>query len=276
MLLLPFFALFASHKNQVDALQKREELYRLNNLGVALMEQFKHEEAAQKFQQALASDPDFAVARINLALARFFLNDTKAAVTEARAAVKLAPDSLNAHYILAASLRNEKLYDEAIAEFNKVLAGDPKDPATNIQLGQIHAQQQKYEQAIAFFTRALEAEPYNATAAYSLAQALIRAGNTAEGQKMLSRFQRLRASGYATTLGNVYGEKGRYAEAVLSTGAEAELVSQESAKVSFVEEAGNLKIKTSRKPMSSIIGRKIEKSAYNDELKRELTVPLSS
>ncbi|MBO0720350.1 MAG: CRTAC1 family protein, partial [Blastocatellia bacterium] len=40
--------------------------------------------------------------------------------------------------------------------------------------------------------------------------------------------------------------------------------------------AGNLKIKTSRKPMSSIIGRKIEKSAYNDELKRELTVPLSS
>ncbi|MBO0799043.1 MAG: hypothetical protein J2P31_09495, partial [Blastocatellia bacterium] len=33
LLLLPLFALFTSHKNQVDALQKHEELYRLNNLG---------------------------------------------------------------------------------------------------------------------------------------------------------------------------------------------------------------------------------------------------
>jgi Tfp pilus assembly protein PilF len=271
-----FFVVLLGAGAQTETQQKRERLYRLNNLGVALMEQFKHEEAAKQFKEALASDRNFALARINLALAYYFLNDTRSAVEEARAAVKLAPDSLHAHYILGASLRNEKLYDEAIAEFNKVLAGDPQDPATNIQFGQIHAQQQKYDQAIAAFSRALEAEPYNATAAYSLAQALIRTGKTADGQKMLGRFQRLRASGYATTLGNVYGEKGRYAESVLSTGAEPDLVDKEGAQISFVDATAGIDIKTSVKTLSSVIGRKIEKTGFNDQLKRELIAPLSS
>ncbi len=266
----------AQTATQVETQQKREQLYRLNNLGVALMEQFKHEEAAQRFKQALASDANFALARINLALAYFFLNDTPAAVEEARAAVKLAPDSLYANYILGASLRNEKLYEEAIAQFNKVLAGDPQDPATNIQIGQIYAQQQKYDQAIAAFSRALEAEPYNATAAYSLAQALIRTGKMAEGQKMLGRFQRLRSSGYATTLGNVYGEKGRYAESVLSTGAEPDLVEKEGAKISFLDASSGINIKTSTKTMTSVIGKKIDKTGFNDQLKRELLAPFSS
>ena len=128
-----------------------------NNLGVALIEQFKHEEAAKHFKQALVSDPNFAVARINLALAYFFLNETRLAVEEGKAAVKLAPNSLHAHYLLGAALRNEKFYDEAIAEFNAVLAVDPNDPATNIQIGQIYSQQQKYPQAIQAFRRALDA-----------------------------------------------------------------------------------------------------------------------
>src|SRR5262245_8991924 len=132
---------------QDDARLKREQLYRLNNVGVAFMEQFKHEDAVKEFKQALERDPNFAVARINLALAYFYLNDSRAAVEEARAGVKLAPDNPNAHYALAAALRNEKLYDEALAEFNKVLSIDPRDSATNIQIGQLHAQEQQYQQA---------------------------------------------------------------------------------------------------------------------------------
>ena len=162
---------------------KREQLYRLNNIGVAFMEQFKHEDAVKQFKQALERDPNFAVARINLALAHFYLNDSRAAVDEARAAVKLAPDSPHAHYALAAALRNEKLYDESLAEFNKVLSIDPRDSATNIQIGQLHSQKQQYPQAIAAFQRAIESEPYNATAVYSLAQALIRSGQQPKARR---------------------------------------------------------------------------------------------
>lgn len=261
---------------QSAAQQKREELYRLNNLGVALMEQYKHEDAVKQFKLALERDANFAIARINLAMAAYFLNDVKTAVAEAQAALKLAPTSLHAQYVLGAAYKNDRLYDEALAAFNKVLAADPKDPYTNIQIGQIYSSKQQYSQAAEAFRRAMDAEPYNATAVYSLAQALIRAGNQAEGQKLLTAFQKLKASGYSTTLGNTYGEKGKYAEAVVSTGAEAELVSQQGAAVKFVDAAAGLNLKTSGKPLSSALGRKLTKAELTDDAKRELVAAFSS
>ncbi len=259
-----------------DARQKREELYRLNNLGVALMEQYKHEDAARQFKQALERDPNFAIAHINLAMANYFLNDSRASITEAQAALKLIPASLQAQYILGAAYKKDRLYDEAIAAFNKVLAVDAKDPYTNIQIGQIYSSKQQYKEAAEKFRIALEAEPFNSTAAYSLAQALIRAGNQAEGQKMLAQFQKLKASGYATTLGLTYGEQGKYAEAVVSTGAGADLVSKDGAPVKFVDAGAGLNIKTNSKSLSSVLGRKLTKAEFNDSAKRELITPFSS
>src|SRR5262249_55639111 len=156
----------------------------------------------------------------------------------------LAPDSPYAHYALAAALRNEKFYDESIAEFEKVLSIDPRDSTTNIQIGQLRAQKQQYTQAVAAFKRAIESEPYNATAVYSLAQSLNRSGQQAEGLKTLEQFKQLQASGYKTTLGNQYGEKGRYAEAVVSAGAEPELISKEAPKVRFVDADDGVNVKT--------------------------------
>jgi tetratricopeptide (TPR) repeat protein len=177
---------------QPDARAKREALYRFNNLGVAYMEQYKHEDAVKQFKQAIASDPAFAIAHTNLALAYYFLRDLRNAQSEAREAIKLNPSNPVAQYVLGSILKNDKQYDGAVEAFQKVLAIDPKDAATNIQIGQIYSQKQQYEPAIGAFRRALDAEPYNATAAYSLATALNRSGNAAEGQKMFARFQQLR------------------------------------------------------------------------------------
>ncbi|MFN0110078.1 MAG: tetratricopeptide repeat protein, partial [Blastocatellia bacterium] len=262
--------------SQASAQQKREELYRLNNLGVALMEQYKHEDAVKQFKLALERDANFSIARINLAMADYFLNDAKAAVTEAQAALKLAPTSLHAQYVLGAAYKKDRLYDEAIAAFNKVLAVDAKDPYTNIQIGQIYSSKQQYTQAAEVFRRAMDAEPYNATAVYSLAQAMIRSGNQAEGQKLLAQFQKLKASGYSTTLGLTYGEQGKYAEAVVSTGAEAELVSKDAAPVKFVDAAAGLNLKTTAKPLSAALNRKLTKAEFNEQTKLELVAGFSS
>ncbi|MEK7831733.1 MAG: tetratricopeptide repeat protein, partial [Acidobacteriota bacterium] len=266
----------AQKPTSAETMQKREELYRLNNLGVALMEQYKHEDAVKQFKLALERDANFAVARVNLAMADYFLNDVKAAVTEAQAALKLAPTSLHAQYVLGAAYKNDRLYDEALAAFNKVLAVDAKDPYTNIQIGQIYSSKQQYTQAAEAFRRAMEAEPYNSTAVYSLAQAIIRSGNQAEGQRLLAQFQKLKASGYSTTLGNNYGEKGKYAEAVVSTGAEAELVSKDAAPVKFVDAAAGLNVKTAAKPLSAALGRKLTKAEFSEDTKRELVSAFSS
>src|SRR5712692_4127412 len=60
----------------------RERAYRANNLGVALLEQFKHDAAAQSFRQALQIDPALTIARLNLAIALFYGGHTADAVRE--------------------------------------------------------------------------------------------------------------------------------------------------------------------------------------------------
>src|SRR3712207_3605960 len=63
--------------------EAREEAYRANNLGVALLEQFKYREGAEEFRRALKLDPRLAAARINLAVALFNVPELDAALKEA-------------------------------------------------------------------------------------------------------------------------------------------------------------------------------------------------
>ncbi|MFN0123051.1 MAG: FG-GAP-like repeat-containing protein, partial [Blastocatellia bacterium] len=286
-ILILFISLFSSGTRFVNGTQNapadarlaREALYRFNNVGVAYMEQYKHEEAIREFKKALERDPNFALARINLAIAAYFQRDIPTAMAAARAAVKLQPDSPHAHYIRGVILKNEKLYDEAVSEFMRVLLIDRADAYANIQIGQIYQQQQKYDQAAAALARALESEPYNATAAYSLAQAYNRGGKPEEGRKYLAVFQQLRASGYATTLGLTYGEQGRYAEGVISTGAESDLVAKEPARLKFTDAtpAMGMGVRLANLPLTAAIGRKVTKTEFeNEATKRELVNPFSS
>lgn len=211
----------------------REEAYRANNIGVALLEQFNHTEAADEFRKALSLDPQLKIARINLAIALFYGQELDAARQAAEKAVEIAPESLQPVYILGLIARNQNRADEAIQHFQKVLAVDPQDVGANVNIGQIYAQQRKYTEAVAVLRSALAVEPYNATVLYNLATVLIRTGEREEGQKLIARFQELRNSGAATSIGQNYLEQGRYAEAVASTGAEAELVDKTEPKVVF-------------------------------------------
>jgi tetratricopeptide (TPR) repeat protein len=213
----------------------REDAYRANNIGVALLEQFKYREGADSFRRALQLDPRLALARINLAIALYNVPDAAGAQREAQAAAAAAPDLPQAPYILGLLAKSQSRTDEAIAAFQRVLKIDPSDVGANVNLGQLYSQQRKYTEAIAAFRTALAAEPYNATALYNLGTALLRAGQRDEGQQVIARFQELRQRGSATTLGPNYLEQGRYAEAVASTGAEAELVDKRTPDVVFTD-----------------------------------------
>jgi tetratricopeptide (TPR) repeat protein len=215
------------------ALASREDAYRANNIGVALLEQFKHKEAVEAFRNALKIDPKLNLARINLSIALFNVPDLPAAQREAQAAAALVPEAPQPYYILGLIAKIQSRVDEALIAFQRVLKIDPNDVGTNINVGQIYSQQRKYPEAIAAFRLALAAEPYNATALYSLGQALMRAGQREEGLSVTERFKQLRERGSATTLGNKYLEQGRYAEAVASTGAERELVDKRIPDVVF-------------------------------------------
>jgi tetratricopeptide (TPR) repeat protein len=271
------FNLRGARGAQTDPRLQREELYRLVNVGIAYLEQFKPEEAAKYFQQAVDKDANFALGHLNLAIAQYFNRDMPKAIEEARLALKQMPNSPHAHYVLGLALKNERQYEEALKELNAVLAIDPKDPATNIQIGQIYAQQQQFEQAVPAYKRALDNEPYNATAAYNLAQALQRSGKSDESRQAFQLFAKLRATNYKSEIGLNYGDVGRYAEAVAGTGAESDLSNKDAPNVKFVDATKemNLNANFTNKPLSSALNRKITKAEF-ESVKPELVSAFAS
>lgn len=237
--LITALSIFLLQAQQPKA-NNREEAYRANNIGVALLEQFKPKEAADAFRRALQLDPGLALARINLGIALFNMPDLPAAQKELQAAIAAAPNAPQPHYVLGLAAKSQNKAEEAIASFQKVLQIDKQDVGANVNLGQLYAQQRKYPEAIAVLRTAIAMEPYNATALYNLGTSLIRAGQREEGQKVIAQFQELRNRGTGTTLGNNYLEQGRYAEAIASTGAEPDLVDKQTPNVVFTDATANV------------------------------------
>jgi Tfp pilus assembly protein PilF len=216
----------------------REAAWRENNLGVALLEQFRFADAVEAFERALAKDPSLVAARINRAIAHLYVPDIPAAKEAAEDALKVAPDAPQPNYILAVIARQEGRAEEALPFLRRVLDTDPRDLGANVTLGQVHLQLRQFDEAAEAFRVAIAAEPYNVSAAYNLGVALNRAGRREEGQEAMTRFQTLRDSAYKSALGSNYLEQGRYAEALPSTGAEPESVDPATPPVSFVEREG--------------------------------------
>ena len=211
--------------------EKTEAAYRANNFGVALLEQYRARDAVDSFTRALEIKPDLLIAQVNLAIALYYLPDLDRAKHEAEQALKRDPDRLQARYILGLIARSQNRFDDAISEFKKVLRVDPDDVGANVNLGQVFSQQKEYAPAFAAFRKAIEVEPYNETALYNLGLLLTRTGDRTQGQQVLQKFQRLKESGAGTTVGPNYLEGGHYAEAIVSTGAEAELVDSTTPRV---------------------------------------------
>ncbi len=237
LLLLSLLTLTISIIAQKSKLDKNfvatENAYRANNRGVGLLEQFKHDEAVKEFREALQLDPTLKLAKINLAIALF--NDKK--LDEAKAAandfIKFEPNSPQAFYILGLIARSENNSDEASTNFRKVLAIDPKDVGTNVNLGQLLSQKREYAEAIKVLQIAYESEPFNLTAIYNLATSLQRNGEREKSTELLKKFQVLRDTFAGVNIGLNYLEQGRYAEAMASNGTENELILPTNSKIIF-------------------------------------------
>ncbi|HKY28629.1 MAG TPA: FG-GAP-like repeat-containing protein [Pyrinomonadaceae bacterium] len=253
----------------------REEAYRANNIGVALLEQFKHKEAADTFRRALQLEPTLTLARINLGIALFNLPDLPGAQKELQSIIASNPSAPQPHYLLGLIAKLQNRPEDAISAFQRVLKIDPNDVGANINLGQIYAQQRKYPEAITVLRTALAAEPYNTTALYNLGTSLMRAGQRPEGQKVINQFQELRQRGSGTTLGNNYLEQGRYAEAIVSTGAEPELVDKTDPAITFTDATATVLGAAAKSASVASLGNPLKTVDLDDGSKTELARSLS-
>jgi len=212
-----------------------ERAYRASNRGVALLEQYDYPAAASAFREALQNEPALAAAHLNLSIALLYAGEPDAALPEARSAASALPNAPQPSFVLGLIARVDNRVEDAEAAFRRVIEIDRTDAASNVNLGQLLLQKRQYTEAVAAFRAAVAAEPYNATAAYGLATALTRSGDTGAGQQQMARFQTLRDSAYAVTYAQGYLQQGRYGEAIVSTGAEPELVDRSAPKVTFAD-----------------------------------------
>src|SRR5215471_12472771 len=194
---------------------------RLNNLGVAYMNQARVAEALQTFRRAQAEDPSLFAARLNEGIA--LLNSQQ--LMEARDvlldATQRQPQSARAWYNLGLTYRTLAQTAPAIDAFEHVAAIDPGDADTLYFLGQLHMQAQRYDQAIAAFEKCLALDPVHLSAEFGLARAYQFSGNDRAAAQHLARFDQLTQSKIGKQISLTYGEQGPYSTAEPAGGTEA-------------------------------------------------------
>jgi Tfp pilus assembly protein PilF len=211
----------------------REAAYRENNRGVAALEQYAYDKAAESFRRAIAVDDRVALPYLNLAIARYYASSLEEAQRAITVAGTKLPDSPRVAYVRGLIARGLNQPSDAESAFKRVLSLDPDDAAAMVNLGQIYLQDRRVDDAVAMLRTAVAREPANASARYALGQALIRAGAREEGARETARFEALRDSGAGVIYTQSYLEQGRYAEAVVSTGIEVDLVNRAAPAVRF-------------------------------------------
>jgi tetratricopeptide (TPR) repeat protein len=197
------------------------EAIRLNNLGVAYMNQARIAEALLAFRRAEAQDPSLFAARLNEGIA--LLNSQQ--LNEARDvlldAARRQPQSARAWYNLGITYRTLAETGAAIDAFEHVAELDPGDADTLYFLGQLHMQARRYDQAIAAFEKCLALDSLHLSAEFGLARAYQLSGNDAAAAQHLARFDQLTQSKIGKQISLTYGEQGPYSTAEPAGGAEA-------------------------------------------------------
>jgi tetratricopeptide (TPR) repeat protein len=230
--LLPGLVVFASHRPDgagyqsappEGASQKKApagDALRLNTLGVAYLNQQKSAEAQRFFEQSLAADPEFAVAKMNLGialLAQQRMEQARAALEEATAKL---PDNPYAWYNLGLVYKDAGEPAKAIAAFQHVEKIAPEEPDAFYFEGYLNSQLQQYGQAIPAFQKALKLAPYHASAQFGLARAYQRKGDTEAAREGMKRFQKITSEHLGIPFGAGYGDQGKFSLAEFVAGAE--------------------------------------------------------
>jgi tetratricopeptide (TPR) repeat protein len=190
------------------------EAYRLNTLGVATMNQQRPADAQKLFEQALAADPTFEVARVNLGISLLAQQKLEPARTALAAAVEKLPQDPYAWYNLGLVYKDLGDSEKGIAAFTHVTQfANEADPWYFV--GYLNSQVQRYDQAIAAFQKALDIFPLHASAEFGIARAYQRSGNAEAAKEHLAKFQKMTADHVATPFGAGYGDQGRFSLAEL-------------------------------------------------------------
>jgi tetratricopeptide (TPR) repeat protein len=185
------------------------------NLGTALYEAGRLDEAVTRYEKAVALQPDYAPAYNNLGVTLRAKGQVDAAIAAYERGLQLDRDYPDLHYNLANALLSQNRADEAAVHLKRSVAGEPGSAASHNNLGSALAEKGQLEQAVAEFRAAIALEPASLLAHRNLGNALAAIGRTADARQALERAVALAPTDADANydLGRVLLEAGAHAEA---------------------------------------------------------------
>jgi tetratricopeptide (TPR) repeat protein len=160
---------------------------------ILLRLQAKAEMAAAEYQLALARAPNDPAVLERLAEAQFGSGKTEAARETAQAALKIDPLRLGAKRTLAKIAMQDRDYSTALPYLRELIARDPRDVTTRVELGKACAQTGALDEARDNLVPALEGgyPDEKGSLHYLLGGVLKKMGRTAEADQALATAEQL-------------------------------------------------------------------------------------
>jgi tetratricopeptide (TPR) repeat protein len=222
-----------------------KEAARLNNIGVAYMNQQLFEKALKSFEAAAASDPSLEVVAVNEGVALLNLQRLDEAKALLDKATKSNPKDAHAWYNLGLFYKNSSDGTAAVDAFHHVIEIDANDADSWYFLGSTYAQTKQFAEAIAAFEHALKLDPHHASAQFGLARAYQQSGQSDAAHEAMKKFQYVTQNKLGSPISLTYGEQGKYSRAEDSPVAEEKVLPQIPVKFVDVTQGANVLSKSS-------------------------------
>lgn len=195
--------------------------------------------AIEEYKAALNADPSSPA--LNDALANLYLRigRTKEAESTAKALLKLSPDNLEAHKLLgriylrqlseaqnavSSSSPSGNVLDEAIAEFQRIVALQPKDVEDHMILGQLYGVRHESAKAEEQFKIARSIEPDSEEAVLNLVRLYAENNDIAQAAKVIENVPESdRTAKMEAALGTAYDQLKQPKQAIAAYQRAAEL-----------------------------------------------------
>jgi eukaryotic-like serine/threonine-protein kinase len=185
-----------------------------------------YRKAAEFYEQAVAADPNFAIAHAELSFALNLVpgnaqvnegpKELRArAASAARRALQLDENLAESHIAVAGIHMNEWRFTEAENEYKRALELNPRISESHGRYGLYLYQMKRDAESISELRRAVDIDPLSIFWKRLLARGLSKAGQAAEAIEILKELNSIKDNGVLhSTLGSVFYEHGMYPEAI--------------------------------------------------------------
>ena len=157
-----------------------ENFHAQSNLGNALFQTGRVDEAMAHFQEALRIKPDDAEIQNNFGNVLLQKGEVDEGIIHIQKALQIRPDNAEIQNNLGNALLQKGEVDEAIVHYQKALQIDPHGAEIRYDLGNALLQKGEVDEAIGDYQKALQINPYHADAHDNLGCALLQKGNVDE------------------------------------------------------------------------------------------------